>query len=201
MASNLSVVTSPSSEELSGLSSLSADKDMPSAFGKGSADAPSKFRGEPVNKEENHDKIKIFNNKSELKILISEIAMHLTPERRKDLFKQIDELLDVDDWMEEDSLIDPHSFRSFLRFVIYAGDVKRPSLTVTNSGNLGASWLATNHRLTIEFMRHDLVRMVLHLRTDPEADSETCAFQGSLKRIDAILQPFEAQCWYLNGSA
>ena len=58
----------------------------------------------------------LYDNRSELKRSISEIAMHMKDETRNDFFKQIDELLDIEEFTEGDSLISKQSFRTFLNF-------------------------------------------------------------------------------------
>jgi hypothetical protein len=88
--------------------------------------------------------------------------MHLTSEQRHELFRQIDHLVDAEDWDDGDVLISQISFDTFLRFIIYFGPVRRPSLTVANSSRVAASWFSEEERLTIEFGERDRVRGVIY---------------------------------------
>src|SRR3990172_8571411 len=94
----------------------------------------------------------LFANRSELKMLISRIAMHLTDATRKDIFKQIDELLDIDSFSDDDSLVIPRSFATFLKFFTIYPNIKRVALTVSPSGTVGGTWVVPAGKLHIEFM-------------------------------------------------
>lgn len=138
---------------------------------------------------------RLFNNRATLKILTSQISMHLHRLQREDLFKQLDSLLDLEAWAEDSSLVWDTSFLTFLRFLTYKQQVLRPALTVSPNGNIMATWLGAGRRLTIEFQNRDMVRTVAHLK--PENDEmESLAYVGPLRRLDAILEPFGAVGWY-----
>lgn len=186
---------------LSLLLSPSARETNASLISQKVACTPSNLRGQQVDNDQNPDERKIFENRSELKILISQVAMHISANQRHDFFKQIDDLLDQDEWMEEDSLINKSSFFSFLRFITYSINVKRPSLTVASSGNVGASWFHNRRRLSIEFMNDDTVRMVLSQAPDDKNEGEVFVYQGKTPRLNEVLQPFDARDWYLDGQA
>lgn len=143
---------------------------------------------------------KLYANRAELKLLTARIAMHLTEKQRSDLFKQIDELLDHENWTVDDSLIAAPSYRTLLRFLVYAKGVRRPSLTVSSQGFVSSSWVGEGRRLTIEFLPRDHIRLVLRRRHNlfNEPELEAFAYEGSISRLDAVLAPFDAVNWYRN---
>jgi len=157
---------------------------------------PSSLRGNVI--EATADERKLFDNRAELKIVTSQVSMHLSKDQRDDLFQQLDELLDIEAWGDDSSLISPQSYRTFLRFLIYWRGVRRPALTVSSAGNLMASWVQPGKRLTIEYMLNDIIRAVVYKAGVAPEVTETNAYLGPIKRLDAVLEPFEAVIWYRN---
>lgn len=135
--------------------------------------------------------VQLFNNKAQIKILTSRISMHLEAPVRKDLFKQIDELLDVEAWDDTDALINESSFATLLRFITSKSNIHRSALSVSLDGNIMASWLKEGLRLTIEFQPVDVIKLVVH-RTTEQRGRESLAFAGSLRTIDDVLSALDA---------
>ena len=135
--------------------------------------------------------LQLFDNKAQIKILTSRVSMHLEAPVRKDLFKQIDELLDVEAWDDTDALINESSFATLLRFVASKANIHRPALSVSLDGNIMASWLNEGLRLTIEFQPVDAIKLVVH-RTTEQRGRESLAFSGSLRTIDNVLAALDA---------
>lgn len=138
-----------------------------------------------------HLDLRLFENKAQIKILTSRVSMHLEAPVRQDLFKQIDELLDVEAWDDTDSLINESSFATLLRFITSKVNIHRPSLSVSLDGNIMASWLKESLRLTIEFQPLDAIKLVVH-RTTEQRGRESLAFAGSLRSIDDVLTALHA---------
>jgi hypothetical protein len=99
---------------------------------------------------------KLFSNAADLKIALSKIVMHLEPEWRTVIFRQLDALLDPNSWEDDSSLITKSTFMTFLRFVIYASPTQLPSLGVGHTGNVLAAWGADAKRIDVEFLPQDM---------------------------------------------
>ena len=63
---------------------------------------------------------RVFNSSVSLKVAISQYAMHLSVDERYRLFKQLDSILNTDDWHEDDKLPAASSFQDFLKWMIYS---------------------------------------------------------------------------------
>ena len=108
----------------------------------------------------------VFNRLVGLKVSTSTIAMHLDAAWRAGLFRQLDSLLDAEDWDFSDKLPTLESFRTFLRMILAFGPVRRPSLGATATGEIIAAWSKDGDRLTIECLAGDQVRWVVNRTVD-----------------------------------
>lgn len=120
-----------------------------------------------------------YDNKVNLKILFSRIAMHLSRGIRDQVFSQLDELLDEEDFSEEDSLINENSFQTFLRFISLAKIIKRPALTVSVRGFLGASWRESDVCSTIDFLPNGQARTIVS-RKATSGNTQIIGSEGDL---------------------
>jgi hypothetical protein len=107
----------------------------------------------------------LFNNRADLKLLTSEVAMHLSGEERHTLFSAIDRLLSIMDWEDDSSQINEQSFRSFLRFTIYAHPRKIPNLGVSPDGALLAGWHTDGKSVHVEFFPADQCMALVNLQS------------------------------------
>ena len=98
---------------------------------------------------------RLFDNAAELKKAYSEIVMHLAPRWREVIFRQLDAILAPESWEEDSAFIRRSSFWTFLRFLIYAGPTRLPSLGVGSTGHLLAAWINGNQRISAEFFPND----------------------------------------------
>lgn len=130
----------------------------------------------------------LFDNRSELKILTSRIAMHISESSRRDLFQQIDRLLDLDAWSDLESLIPPSSFKTFLRFLVFKSETQRPSLTLSAEGNVVASWFTEEARLSTEFYPKDTVRSVFSRRQGAGNLPHILSYSGHLDGLPEFLR-------------
>ena len=97
----------------------------------------------------------LFDNAAELKIVLSQIVMHLEPEWRAIIFRQIDSLLDLNSWQDDSAFIQKATFMTFLRFIIFAAPTRLPSLGVGLTGHILAAWNNGNQRVAVEFFPED----------------------------------------------
>lgn len=98
---------------------------------------------------------KLFDNAAELKIVLSQIVMHLEPEWRAIIFRQLDSLLDLNSWQDDSAFIQKSTFRTFLRFIIFAAPTRLPSLGVGLTGHILAAWNNCDQRIAVEFFPED----------------------------------------------
>jgi hypothetical protein len=92
-----------------------------------------------------------------LKVSVSQYAMHLPKGERSRLFARLDEVINVEDWHEEDTLPTSNSFVSFLKWIIFSKNFSWSSIGVSNDGNLLVAWTTPNVTLTANFFPQDRV--------------------------------------------
>lgn len=138
--------------------------------------------------------LSLFHSVASLKILTSQLAMHLSPTWRGWLFGILDDLLSIDNWDESDEPPNVESFRTLLRLVVFEKSLKEPSLGISNAGNWLAAWLADDTRITFEFLPADSIRWSLSYMRGEERES--AAGQGSMRRLHDVLRPYGAESWY-----
>jgi hypothetical protein len=137
----------------------------------------------------------LFQNRARLKVMTSMVAMHLMEATRHWLFGALDELLSPEVWHEDDALLNPDSFGTYLRLLTYQRGVRPASLGVSNAGNLLAAWVTADHRLTMEFLASDQARWALSHET--KELRESAAGQCGLRRLTAVLSPYNATAWFV----
>jgi hypothetical protein len=131
------------------------------------------------------------------KVMTSKVSMHLDDRWRRDLFSNLDEMLNIDNWHDDDAILKMDSFETFLRFAIFVDPTRQPHLGISNEGNLLAGWIDGRNRLSFECLAQDTIRWVLVRYLDDER--ETAAAQVSLLRLMVVLAPFEPQKWLFDG--
>ena len=113
---------------------------------------------------------RLFEALSEVKILTSQVAMHMDREWRDKLFHQLDALHDPAEWESDDTPIRKSSFATFLKAMLSIVPERRPGLGLSHAGYLIAAWTTDQDRLTIEFLPNDRVRWVLSLHSNEEIE-------------------------------
>jgi len=137
---------------------------------------------------------RLFDATADVKILTSQIAMHLDREWRDKLFRQLDSLHDPKAWEPEDEPVRQASFATFLKTIVQIKPKRRPGLGLTHTGNLIAAWTEKAERLTVEFLPNDRVRWVIgRLRND---EPEHIAGQTHVSRLPDALAPYEPAIWF-----
>lgn len=140
----------------------------------------------------------LFNATASVKVLTSQVAMHLDRDWRDKLFKQLDSIHDPEQWEGNDPPVQKASFSSFLKFICKIKPVRRPGLGLGPSGNLVAVWINKSNRLTVEFEPRDRVRWVV---TEVEGDESKSLFTGScaVSRFYSSLGGLRPARWFGNG--
>ncbi|MBI3186344.1 MAG: hypothetical protein HYZ31_00580, partial [Gammaproteobacteria bacterium] len=136
----------------------------------------------------------LFDARSNVKILISQISMHLKPEWREKLFRQIDILHEIDEWESGDKPINLLSFKLFIRWALQCKAERCPNFGLSNEGNLITSWQADKDRLIIEFLPNDRVKWIVSMRIQDE--TERSAGLADINRLITILGPYKPEHWF-----
>jgi|SRR5712692_2285486 len=137
---------------------------------------------------------RLFDATANVKILTSQIAMHLEREWRDKLFRQLDSLHDPKEWEPDDEPIQQASFATFLKAIIQIKPKRRPGLGLSHAGYLIAAWTDKFDRLTIEFLPNDRVRWVIGRPRDDEP--EHIAGQTRVSRLAETLAPYNPEIWF-----
>lgn len=167
-------------------------KDLVKALSSASAAKPQAYAPRPATLE---GKLTAFS--SDFKIYLSSVSMHLPQGWQEGLSRQIDSLVDVDEWDKRDEVPSIESGRTLIRLLMYMNATKRPGLGVSPMGNLVAAWSAEKDRLTIECMANDHVKWVLSKNVGGEI--ERGAGELSTQRLRAVLDPYQLATWFAHG--
>jgi hypothetical protein len=137
---------------------------------------------------------RLFDALANVKILTSQIAMHLNQQWRSRLFEQLDSLHDPDEWEENDQPIQQASFATFLKPILSIAPQRRPGLGLSSAGHLIAAWTDDQgNRLTIEFLPAR-IRWVLSRRYGDEV--ERFAADTTVDRFAVSLATYNPQNWF-----
>lgn len=122
-------------------------------------------------------------------------ARYLEDNLKNDFFRQLEMVLDPNDWATGDTLPNVDSLKSLTKFILNAQPVNAPFLGVSNSGNFLAFWENKGSELTIEFCPMDCAKWFVAFEA-PEKKECTSGNTGSLKRLIAVMQPFSDAHWF-----
>lgn len=137
---------------------------------------------------------RLFDATAQVKILTSQVAMHLSNEWRGQLFRQLDQLHDPEEWEKGDPPLERASFATFLKAIFDLKPTVRPGLGLSNNGYLVAAWTANKDRLTLQFLPHDKVKWVISRYLSDEL--EQVAGNTSVKRLGVALEPYTPRVWF-----
>jgi hypothetical protein len=131
----------------------------------------------------------IFNALVQLKVGVAEYAMHLAPDVRAKIFKDLDDLLNVNDWYEDDVLPKFLSFRDFLKWTIYSKRFNWLSLGFSEEGNVLAAWKSEKGMLTASYDGAGRVWWTMAITVDGElnhvaGESTLEYFEAEARRLD-----------------
>ena len=137
----------------------------------------------------------LFDALANVKVLTAQVAMHLDREWRLKLFRQLDSLLDPDEWEEGDLPLRPDSFVTFLKGILAINPPRRPGLGLSSTGNLVAAWTTDRDRLTIQFLPGERVTWVLS-RYDCDGQAERFAGEVDVARLNDSLLSYHPEHWF-----
>jgi hypothetical protein len=133
--------------------------------------------------------LRLFDALAAFKMKTATLAAgHFSRDERSRLFRQLDSLLDAENWDSADEVTTEASFTTLLRMVLFLGG-RRPGLGVTGTGNFVATWTEGDDRLTIECQPNDHVRWVLVQSLDGQR--EIAAGETTARRLPDVLRPYD----------
>jgi hypothetical protein len=132
-----------------------------------------------------------------IKRMTANIAMHLDPAWRTQLFASLDAMLDPGDWDEAFALPSERSFSTFLRTIIYLSPTRRPALGLSPRGNFLASWRRGSDRIVVECLPDDEVRWVLSRLV--EGERESGAGKVQIHRLPEVASPYQPDSLFADG--
>jgi len=138
----------------------------------------------------------LFDAKAAAKIVTSRVAMRIGHEWRRRLYRQLDSLLDIEEWLAEDTPLRTESFTTFLRLMFVLKPEVKPGLGVTATGELLAMWDSSDaSRLTLECLPHDVIRWVLSVPIEDRRES--AAGETTIQRARDVLAAYEPNRWFV----
>lgn len=160
---------------------------------------PTSFVGHDQTIHDTTRERRIFEARLRAKLEIANVAMHLRAEWRQSLFKQLDDILDVDEWDSDDPFPAPDSIRTFLRMIIYLHFRNCPGLGIS-AGNVVAAWTHGGRRLTIECLPEDRTQWVCSRQMGNFL--EIGSGLTTIPRLTSVLSPYEQpKGWIFHGEA
>ena len=136
----------------------------------------------------------LFDATAAVKILTSQVAMHLDKKLRDKMFRQLDLIHDLDEWNRDDKPIKKLSFATFLKAILQIKPQRGPGLGLTYDGYLITAWTVGQDRLTTEFLPNNRVRWVLARTLDGEV--ERANGETTVSRLYECLLPYHPEHWF-----
>jgi hypothetical protein len=138
----------------------------------------------------------LFDNCADLKILTSRYAVqHMDTEFRKQLFNQLDWLLNPEDWEAGDNLASFESFKTLIKFILNANPIQAPFLGLSDKGDLLATWVNGKNKLYIESMPQERTKWFI-IYTNGEEEEKLSGNAKSIQRLIEQLYPFKQAGWF-----
>ena len=132
--------------------------------------------------------------RDEAKAAARKFAMLFDPDWLAGLSRQIDSLLDPDEWLEEDLLLNMQSFQTLLVVLMTLRTFRRPGLGLTTTGNIVATWSrSASDRLMVECLPTGRVRWIATVPMP--AGNESGTHDTTPDRLLVTLDRFNPEHW------
>lgn len=105
----------------------------------------------------------------ELKAAAAQYAMHLSADQRETIFDQLENIINVEDWYEDDQFPKLSAFKDLLAWSIYAALPQWHSFGVDDDGDVLVAWHSDEVTLTANFDGNRLVRWTSRYRDDGDS--------------------------------
>jgi hypothetical protein len=122
---------------------------------------------------------KLFDALVSLKVAVAHYAMHISTEHRHRIFSELDSILNVEDWHQDDQLPAVSSLVSFLKWTIFSKQPNWTSIGISDEGTILVAWRTPRVLLTANFNASDSVRWTA--RVESETGIEHSAGKSSLQ--------------------
>jgi hypothetical protein len=148
--------------------------------------------GTSVSVEDKSFEQRVFDALVELKVAVAQFAMHLSADQRSNIFSQLDNIINVEDWYEDDQFPSLRAFKDLLAWSIYAEVPQWHSFGVDDDGDVLIAWHTDELTLTANFDGNRLVRWTSRYRSEGDVVAHASG--------DCSLRQFAKQAkFYLKG--
>jgi hypothetical protein len=148
---------------------------------------------ENYHRERNLEEI-LFDSRANAKIEFSKISMYLDESFRLGFFRQIDSLLDIEEWNHDDLPIEGESVRTLLKVILAIGFDRKPGLGSSGLGDIIASWTQKDWRFSVRCFPSDRVHWTV--RKEVKGVFETGSGQTVVEELKNIKHAYRLE---LNG--
>ena len=120
--------------------------------------------------------------------------MYLREEWITGLRSQLDDLMDPENWEEDDTPITDTSFTTFLRMILLLKPIRRPGIGSKSNGVIIAAWINGQDRLIIECLPDDKTRwFASHI---VNGVCERGSGETQLVRLPDVLASYNPAQWF-----
>jgi hypothetical protein len=137
----------------------------------------------------------LFDSQVHMKVMAAQVAMHLTGDWRSRLFRQLDSLLDADEWCSGDQYPKIASWWTLLRTLLHIAPPRRPGLGLTDEGYLVGAWDTGKDKLTMTFLPNDEVRWSLSRVLNGK--NVRGAGQAPIDLLSTVLAGYNPEHWFV----
>ncbi len=137
---------------------------------------------------------KLFDVSAASKISVNQLAMHFGHDWQRKLFRQLDAVLDPEEWDAADQLLTPSSFATFLHILLLLRGKRRPGIGISSTGDIVAMWTVGANRLTFQCHADDWVTWIVSRVVDDE--THTAAGRTTLPLLFATIGAFNPEQWF-----
>jgi hypothetical protein len=136
----------------------------------------------------------LFDAAASFKVLTSQVSMHLDRHWRDKLFRQLDSLLDADEWDSKDLPPTIQSYRTLLRALLKINPERKPGLGASTDGKLIAAWSSGNNHLTLKCLPND--QFIWSITRYIGEQAYKAAGTTDLSRLERVISPYEPTVWF-----
>ncbi len=131
----------------------------------------------------------------ELKVLLGQYAMHMASADRSLLIETLNDLLDPEEWHDDDVVPKVESFQAFLKWALYSHWHSYTSLGFSHSGNLLVAWRRGADRVTAEMFDNQEIKWTV--TTTIEGKREIAAGRCQLSRFPSAILSHLPNSWQM----
>ena len=136
----------------------------------------------------------LFDVSAASKTSVNQLAMHFGRDWQHKLFRQLDAVLDAEEWDSADRPLTPSSFATFLHILISLRGKRRPGIGISSTGDIVAMWTVGDNRLTFQCHAEDWVTWIVSYVSDD--DTHTAAGRTTLPHLFAAIGAFNPEQWF-----